>query len=266
MTNLSRTFADALIDSDASHVAAGRIRYIAHSADLPLSRTFADALIDSDTSRVAVGRIRYIAQSADLPPLAVSHVNEVADAAIRALPTIRPYHHPADGYIPHLTVEPELSAADFAWLETLPADPNAVSYDDARHLASLAARADNVKTKTSERLLVQQRWLPVRDAYDKREAQHTLARNYGTIPDPVDALAELIRKETADEVTDRECVARAVELRNHIIDEINSRRERSREIALKTIADIEDQAAQRSATTAPTNTAAQQKRTPALTF
>ncbi|MGV0624962.1 hypothetical protein [Mycolicibacter minnesotensis] len=231
-----------------------------------LSKIFADALIDSDKSRVAAGRIRYIAHSADLPPLAVSHVNDVADAAIRTLPTIPPYHHPADGYIPHLTVEPELGPADFAWLETLPADPNAVSYDDARHLASLAARIDNIKTKTSERLLVQQRWLPVRDAYDKREAQHALAREYGTIPDPVDALAELIREETTDEISDRECVARAVELRNRIFDEINSRRERSREIALKTIADIEDQAMQRSATTAPTNTAAQQKRTSAPTF
>lgn len=89
-----------------------------------------------------------------------------------------------------------LSAADVAWIQRLPVEPDEVSFDDAVELAKLAASVD---TDSPDRRLVDSVWLPVKRVHDRRRAEADLAAAQRPVPalpaEAAPAVTDLIRLE-----------------------------------------------------------------------
>lgn len=236
------------------------------------SRLTANELANLITGRndgVNRGRIHYwkskissargLAEYRAYPP----EVREYLDALLEAKQshTTTPFHHPRDGAhdrvhrlgkASNTTTAPEpLTASELAWLSALPTDPKQVSFDDARYLAQLAARVDSVNANPGDRRLIEQRWRPVEAEYDRRQAQHALTEKVTEVPNPVAALAALIANDT-DELSPAECTFRAEQMMNTAADTLAADVERRHNYARSVIRELDDEAAQRVATTAPT--------------
>lgn len=69
----------------------------------------------------------------------------------------------------------DLDAAELVWLQRLPHDPSAVSFEDAMHLASLATAVKAADSPTSARL-IQSVWAPVKALHDERVARAEVER------------------------------------------------------------------------------------------
>ena len=93
----------------------------------------------------------------------------------------------------------ELAASDIAWLNRLPSDPAAVSYDDAVQLAGIA-KASSAFTNRSDARLVQSIWQPVKEVHDTRAAEAALRNaqskpSFQETPGLREALADAIAAE-----------------------------------------------------------------------
>lgn len=92
----------------------------------------------------------------------------------------------------------EFTATDLAWLNRLPSDPAAVSYDDAVQLASLAAASSSFADPSGHRL-VQSIWKPVKEVHDAKAAASALQQSRQQVHDEpgsaVDALADALAAE-----------------------------------------------------------------------
>lgn len=69
----------------------------------------------------------------------------------------------------------ELSGADLLWLQRLPEDPAAVTFDDAVRLARMADSI-NASTAPASAMLVKSLWEPIKDLHDEAGARDELAR------------------------------------------------------------------------------------------
>jgi len=144
-----------------------------------------------------------------------------------------------------------LPPADLAWINRLPTDPTQVSYDDAVHLAALAAAAVTLKDRSAARL-VQSVWAPVKELYDAAAAEVTL-RN-AQLPTPpvpssvLPALADAIAAENPTLEPD-EAVGRAGAQLRDALDQRNTARESKVLDARAAIAKASEAKARRTSTT-----------------
>jgi hypothetical protein len=76
----------------------------------------------------------------------------------------------------------DLTPVELAWLQRLPLDPAAITFDDAVQLAALAGSVSKMKTPASYRL-VESVWRPVKDLHDERLAKAELDRARAPLPD-----------------------------------------------------------------------------------
>jgi hypothetical protein len=92
----------------------------------------------------------------------------------------------------------DLSPVELAWLQRLPLDPAAVTFDDAAQLAALANSVSQTKTPASYRL-VESVWRPVKQLHDERVAKARVehAREPLTeLPDvTLDAIVDALEEE-----------------------------------------------------------------------
>lgn len=75
------------------------------------------------------------------------------------------YQHPGANPAPDMPAQ--LSAADLAWLQRLPTDPAAISYEDARVLAGMA---ETLPPGSADKRLLDSIWAPVRQLHDAAQA------------------------------------------------------------------------------------------------
>jgi hypothetical protein len=159
------------------------------------------------------------------------------------------YRHPAHAS-PAAGVGEELSEADLIWLQRLPTDPSEVSWEDARRLATMAARVKD----HSHKVLVRSIWRPIADHHDRALAETELANAKVADPEipsglPVaSAIGEAIRAENAT-LKPHEAEDRAHELL--AIARADAARQRTSAIddAERTVRRLEIEQAERSATT-----------------
>ncbi len=78
------------------------------------------------------------------------------------------YQHPGANPAPDMPAQ--LSAADLAWLQRLPTDPAAISYEDARVLAGMV---QTLPAGSADLRLVSSIWLPVKQVHDTAQANPT---------------------------------------------------------------------------------------------
>lgn len=223
---------------------------ISQTTDTPTvtSRALVEAIISTDKGGLARGRLKWMASQK--VPAAVREYLQELDAALDR-PNFPRYQHPVDSVRPVLNRQP-LTVGEVAWLSSLPTDPEQVSYKAACQLAQLAARvASSMSIPASDRQLVADRWEPVQDAYDRREAEHLKARQYPTLPDPTVALAHLIAAET-DELSDSERTFRARELVDTINKKMTENRQQNYDVAQRILDDVDQRVADRTSTTATT--------------
>jgi hypothetical protein len=76
----------------------------------------------------------------------------------------------------------DLSPVELAWLQRLPLDPAAITFDDAVQLAALASSVSKMKTPATYRL-VESVWRPVKDLHDERLAKAQLEKARAPLPD-----------------------------------------------------------------------------------
>lgn len=222
-------------------------------------------VIAAENTGVNRGRVlHYLTQARETPhpPEVVDFLQALHAAAVQAATASTPYRHPRDTVRPIKTEAHPLTAVDVAWLNALPADPAQISFGDACQLAAMAAAEPDGKATgfgkvsdgytPADRRLIEQRWKPVEDAYDRRAAEHTLTASKSpvTLPNPTSALSALIAEETT-ELSASECSLRALEMAETAKAEMDSRLERTLAAAQQTIADIDQRATARTATEAP---------------
>jgi hypothetical protein len=121
-----------------------------------------------------------------------------------------------------------LSDTERAWLEHLPKDPAAVTFEDAPALAALAQRFSPA-TQPAEARHVNTFWQPVSDLHERRILKNTIALASRPLPDvPRDealgALIEAVRAERPKGTPDYEIRAHALHLLNGALE----RREQDR--------------------------------------
>lgn len=99
-----------------------------------------------------------------------------------AAPADTRYLHPgqAAGAVAPNSDKP-LSAADLAWLERLPRDPAAISWEDARQVAKMAQSIGAVSNPSDARL-IRSVWQPLRIHHDRRLAEAELAAAEKPLP------------------------------------------------------------------------------------
>src|SRR4051794_31683887 len=91
-----------------------------------------------------------------------------------------------------------LSPAELAWLQRLPSDPAAVTFDDATALAGMAERL-SPSTQPADARLVHDIWQPIADLHDRRLLKGTVAIASRPLPQvpsgALDALVEAVGAE-----------------------------------------------------------------------
>lgn len=215
------------------------------------SRQLADTLIGIDANPgLAAGRLRYYAAQPDVPAATRDYADAVA-RGLSAANVANSYRHPAADVRPALASQrqKELTPADLAWLSSLPTDPYKVSYADASQLAQLVNNLSSDAPATNRQLLAHH-WEPVRDAHDRRQAQHALSRTYVNLPDPTGAIAGIVGIET-NELSPTECTLRGQEITETINRAMVDNRHRDRAYANSIIAEVDRRVRERTSTEAP---------------
>jgi len=150
--------------------------------------------------------------------------------------SMQSYPHPGDAATP--TLPPQLSAADLAWLQRLPAEPHHIPYEDGRVLAGMAQATP---LGSSDRRLVDSIWNPVKNLHDIGQAKAALANtDAAAVPTPPPATHEVLAATLARELpmlTRDEVNARArVQLQDAVTKQSEARR-KARDAATQTLAD-----------------------------
>ncbi|CCH77737.1 hypothetical protein BN12_220015 [Nostocoides japonicum T1-X7] len=169
---------------------------------------------------------------------------------LKELPT---YRHPeqdakalktrdgmGDGY--------QLSQADLAWLERLPRDPAAITYDDAVALASMARSISKMHSPSDARL-VNAIWNPVKEIHDAARARVELthADAYASFTVPASAVAAFADAIEGDNpgMHPAEALAQSEELIRKTLAARNRERERKVEKAQQVLDGLQSDAARR---------------------
>jgi hypothetical protein len=209
----SKQLLDLLVDQPGSPGFRGRVEAIKRYALRPATHGGRGQSINHD---------RLIADLEAMPPAAPAEKYlHPADDAKRTSPLLRDAATGA-GY--------QLTPADIAWIQRLPADPAQVSYDDAVHLAALA-NASSRTTDPGGHRLIQSVWAPVKEVHDARAAEVTLRNAQAPRPDlPASARAALADAVAAEspELHPDEAATRA----SRMLDEALAKRREARDEAV----------------------------------
>ncbi|WP_027497460.1 hypothetical protein [Rhodococcus sp. JG-3] len=125
-----------------------------------------------------------------------------------------------------------LSPSDIAWLSGLPADPEQVSFDDAVHLATLRNAVNSLDPHDGDRRLIEQRWTPVAEVYDRRslDAELDAVSTLPLLPNPARAVADLLGAELT-ELNEAELFTRAESMVKDAFEQRQQRHQRRVETA-----------------------------------
>lgn len=153
-------------------------------------------IVASWPNGLSFGRVLFVAEQARRDHYSPRR-REFAEA-LRAKPVEPPetYAHPGAGHLPTREKGP-LNSVEQAWLLRLPSNPAAVSWNDARTLASMAASVTPMGFP-ADRRLVDAVWEPVREMHDRNAAEVRLRnaqRTLPSLPHAVPALTEAIMQE-----------------------------------------------------------------------
>ena len=134
-----------------------------------------------------------------------------------------------------------LSPADLAWLQRLPRDPAAITWEDARDVAKLAQSIGKF-TNPSDARLVHSIWEPLRVLHDRRLAQAELKAAEQPLPkvpsSAVGALATALQAELPQHSAD-EVMTRTERMLNDLLSEREANRAGRISAAKATIAAVD---------------------------
>lgn len=173
--------------------------------------------------------------SADAPPPPFSHPRDAARA--RRLGAAKA---PQGG---------SLSPSDIAWLSGLPVDPEQVSYDDAVHLATLRNAVNSLDPHDGDRRLIEQRWTPVAEVFDRRSLDAELGgiQTLPLLPNPARAVADLLGAELT-ELNEAELFTRAESMVKEAFELRQGRHQKRVETAQRRRGELDQQAVARRST------------------
>lgn len=136
----------------------------------------------------------------------------------------------------------ELSPIELAWLDRLPRDPAAVTFEDAERLAALSGQISAMRNPQSA-LLIETVWAPVKALHDNRVAQAKLALAKQPLPRFPEAVYGAMADALESEHPGVPGEALGVMARQ-AIEEVRERQERDHSVALDRAQRQVDQLAQ----------------------
>lgn len=233
----SRVLLD-LLTMDNTDLNRGRVQH--------LVRRGGGAITSTATPRLATGGDRY--------PSSVRQFLDDLLVSMKDGSTATTFQHPADAATHRLAYpsesnRKELTPADLAWLDRLPAAEK-VSYDDAVVLATLAQHEWGIGSPSKR--LVQSIWAPVNEVFDRRQAESNLKsarKPLWRIPNAVTAIADVIAHEVPA-LSPEEAFERAGQMVDEQLSQRRERHQQRRDDAYATVAEIEARASRRTSKTA----------------
>ena len=172
-------------------------------------------LISEPATGASLGSVAYMARRGRPGSSVVGGPSAKQQAFLADMGKVRPaqretYQHPADAP-PVLRQEGPVSPVEVAWLNRLPQDPQQVSFDDARALATMARTVLAAKHPADARL-VHQVWDPIKAVHDQAAAKVAIDNDRQPLPDvpssTLGALADAIHAEQ-DQLRPEEALTRA---------------------------------------------------------
>lgn len=225
----------------------------------PSSRALLDVITADESDGLTRGKLTYLNTKASAygVPLEAGRFTKELQSSLRTTEKATPFAHPRSGARPTIAQHSGgdesagLAPSDIAWLNGLPTDPEQVSFTDAQHLASLAHKMSALHAHDGDRRLIEQRWAPVEEVYDRREAAHELtqaSKPLTQLPNPVTAVAAILGIEMPG-LAESELLAIAEQRVDAAFEARQTRHTNRLTYAQQRMTEINDRKAQRTSTT-----------------